>query len=154
MLSDQERSEIEAELPKYPTTLAVGPDALKIVQKHRGWVSDEGLQDVAEMLSLAPAELESVATFYTLIFRRPVGRHVILVCDSVSCWILGFPNLLQQLSDRLGIGLGETSSDGRFTLLPIPCLGNCDHAPAMIIDEDLHGDLDEEKIDDILERYP
>lgn len=154
MLSDQERSEIEAELPKYPTTLAVGPEALKIVQKHRGWVSDEGLRDVAEMLDLAPAELESVATFYTMIFRRPVGRHVILVCDSVSCWMLGFPNLLQQLSQRLGIGLGETSSDGRFTLLPIPCLGNCDHAPAMIIDEELYGDLADEKIDAILESYP
>lgn len=154
MLSDQERSEIEAELPKYPTALAVGPEALKIVQKHRGWVSDEGLRDVAEMLELAPAELESVATFYTMIFRRPVGRHVILVCDSVSCWMLGFPNLLQQLSQRLGIGLGETSSDGRFTLLPIPCLGNCDHAPAMIIDEELYGDLADEKIDAILEGYP
>lgn len=153
MLTEQERSEIEAQIPRYATTLAVGPEALKIVQRHRGWVSDEGLRDVAELLKLAPAELESVATFYTLIFRRPVGRHVILVCDSVSCWILGFPNLLQQLSQRLGIGLGETSSDGRFTLLPIPCLGNCDHAPAMIIDEDLYGDLDHGKIDDILERY-
>lgn len=154
MLSDDERREIGEEIPKYAQRLAVGPEALKIVQKHRGWVTDEGLKDVAQMLELSPADLESVATFYPLIFRRPVGRHVILVCDSVTCWIMGYSRLLQHLTERLGIGLGETTADNRFTLLPIPCLGACDHAPAMIIDEDLHMDIDHERIEEILESYP
>ena len=85
---------------------AVGPEALKIVQKHRGWVSDESLRDVAELLDLPVAELESVATFYNLIYRKPVGRHVILICDSVSCWIMGYERLREHLTARLGITLG------------------------------------------------
>jgi len=153
MLTEDERQEIEREMPQYPQKRAVGPEALKIVQKHRGWVSDDSLRAVAELLEMAPAELESVATFYNLIYRRPVGRHVILLCDSVSCWILGSEDLRAHLTERLGIGFGETTNDERFTLLPICCLGACEQAPAMMIDEDLHGDLDAEKIDEILERY-
>lgn len=153
MLSEQERREIEAEIPQYPQKAAVGPEAMKIVQKHRGWVSDESLQDVAELLDLPVAELDSVATFYNLIYRKPVGRHVILVCDSVSCWIMGYESLRDRLQARLGIAFGETTDDGRFTLLPMACLGGCDHAPAMMIDEDFHGDLDPGKLDQLLDRY-
>ena len=90
MLTEQERREIEEEIPRYAQRSAVGPEALKIVQKHRGWVTDEGLLDVAEVLEMTPAELESIATFYNLIFRKPVGRHVILICNSVTCWIMGY----------------------------------------------------------------
>ena len=126
---------------------------MKIVQKHRGWVTDEGLRDVAEMLDMTPAELESVATFYNLIFRKPVGRHVILICNSVSCWIMGYGSIREYLTQQLGINLGETTSDGRFTMLPIPCLGACDQAPAMMIDEDLHTNLTPEKINQLLDRY-
>lgn len=151
MLTPEERHEIEAEFPRYPTKRAVSIEALKIVQKHRGWVSDEGLRDVAGFLGLPVADLESVATFYNLIFREPTGRHVILICDSVSCWIMGYERLRQHLAARLGIGLGETSADGRFTLLPIVCLGACDHAPAMMIDNRLYGDLDTAKVDQVLE---
>jgi NADH-quinone oxidoreductase subunit E len=103
---------------------------------------------------MTPDELESVATFYNLIFRRPVGRHVILICDSVTCWIMGYDRLRQHLTSRLGIQLGETSADGRFTLLPNVCLGTCDHAPALMIDDDLHRDLDAAQLDDILAKYP
>jgi len=124
------------------------------VQRRRGWVSAEDLRDVAEFLGQTPAELENVATFYNLIFREPVGRHVILICDSVSCWVMGYAPMLNHLNGKLGLTLGRTSADGRFTLLPVPCLGICDHAPAMMIDGDLHTDLTPEKIDGILERYP
>jgi NADH-quinone oxidoreductase subunit E len=102
---------------------------------------------------MTPAELDAVATFYNLIFRKPVGKHVILVCDSVSCWIMGYERILQHLRDRLGIVLGETTADGVFTLLPIVCLGACDQAPAMMIDDELYGDLDAAKIDEILANY-
>ena len=89
MLTPEERTEIEAEFPHYPNRKAVCIDAMKIVQKHRGWVSDEALHDIGELLGMSDADLDGVATFYNLIFRRPVGRHVIYLCDSVSCWIMG-----------------------------------------------------------------
>lgn len=153
MLSDEERREIEAELRHYDDPRAASIDALKVVQHHRGWVSDQALKDVGEFLRMTTAELDAVATFYNLIFRKPVGRHVILVCDSVSCWIMGYESMRNYMSSRLGIKLGETTSDGKFTLLPIVCLGACDRAPAMMVDGDLHGDLTPEKIDAILEQY-
>jgi len=153
MLSDTEREEIAAEMTHYPAPEHACIDALKIVQRHRGWVSDEGVQDIAAFLHISPAEVDSVATFYNLIFRRPVGTHVIMLCDSVSCWIVGYDQIREQLAAELGIGLGETTADGQFTLLPIPCLGTCDHAPAMMIGEDLHRDLRPEQIGAILERY-
>ncbi len=153
MLSDAERREIEAELPRYADRRSVSIEALKIVQKHRGWVADEGIADVAEFLQLAPAELEGIATFYNMIFRKPVGRHVVLLCDSVSCWIMGSDRLFRHVAERFGIAPGETSADGRFTLLPNVCLGACDHAPVMMIDEAHFQDLDPGKLDAILDRY-
>ena len=153
MLSPEERQEIEAEFGHYPDKRALSIDAMKVVQKHRGWVSDEGLKDIAELLGMSVDELDSVATFYNLIYRKPVGRHVILVCDSISCWIMGYDRLRDHLMNRLGVKMGETTPDGRFTLLPIVCLGTCDHAPALMVDNDLHRDLDTDKIDSILEQY-
>jgi NADH-quinone oxidoreductase subunit E len=153
MLTEQERQEIAEEMRHYPERRAACIEALKIVQQHRGWVSDEALKALADFLEMTPAELEGVATFYNLVFRRPVGRHVILVCDSVSCWVMGCDRIRGELTARLGIRPGETSPDGRFTLLPIVCLGTCDHAPAMMIDEDLHRDLTPGALDAILERY-
>lgn len=153
MLSSEERAEIEAEQAKVPTREAVGIEAMKIVQRHRGWVSDEALADVAEHLGMSFEDLDGVATFYNLIFRRPVGRHVILVCDSVSCWILDSDSLARRLEQRLGVPLGGTTPDGRFTLLPSVCLGACDRAPVMMIGPDLHENVDPDRIDEILSRY-
>ena len=153
MLTAEEKKEIEAEFPRYEQKRAACVEALKIVQRYRGWVSDETLIDVAEFLGLNPAELDAIATFYNLIFRKPVGKHIILVCNSVSCWIMGYDQIIQHLQDRLGIALGGTSPDGVFTLLPIVCLGACDQAPAMMIDDQLYGNLDSAKIDEILSTY-
>ena len=113
-----------------------------VVQKHRGWVSDEALRDVAAMISMSADELDGVATFYNLIYRRPVGRHVILFCDSVSCWIVGYEKIRRALEAQARHPLGETTADDRFTLLPIVCLGACERAPALMIDEDTHFDVD------------
>jgi NADH-quinone oxidoreductase subunit E len=150
--TDEERRQIEGEIKKSARKQGSCVDALKIVQHHRGWVSDE-IRGVAGMLDMTPDELDGVATFYNLIFRSPVGKHVILVCDSVSCWIMGYEPVREHLKRRLGIGLGETTLDGQFTLLPICCLGACDHAPAMMVDDELYLDLTDEKIDEILGKY-
>ena len=153
MLTEQEREEIAAELPHYPEKRGACIEALKIVQQHRGWVSDDSLRDLAVLLEMTPEELEGVASFYNLVFRRPVGRHVILYCDSVSCWIMGYEGLRKRLEERLGVGLGQTTPDGRFTLLPIGCLGACHRAPALMVDGDLHENLSPEGLDRILEGY-
>ena len=153
MLTAEEREEIEAKLADYPNTQAVAIEAMLIIQRHQGWVSDEKLRDLSELLRLSLADLDGVATFYNLIRRRPVGRHVALVCDSVSCWIMGSDRMRDHLCSTLGTSLGGTTSNGHFTVLPIVCLGACDHAPAMMIDGTLHEDLDEPKIEEILTHY-
>jgi NADH-quinone oxidoreductase subunit E len=153
MLTPEEIEEIQAESQRYEQKRATCIEALKIVQRRRGWVSDDVLRDLAQFLEMTADELDSVATFYNLIFRKPVGRHVILVCDSVSCWIMGYDRILERLKEHLGIGFGETTSDGRFTLLPNVCLGACDHAPVMMIDEDLHMDVDPQMLARILAHY-
>src|SRR5487761_914482 len=88
-------------------------EALRLVQRSHGWISDGRLRDVARLLEMSPDELDGVATFYNLIFRRPVGRHVVLICDSVSCWIMGYEKLYQGLTSRLKVSLGETTADNR-----------------------------------------
>jgi NADH-quinone oxidoreductase subunit E len=153
MLTENEKNEIDAVLNQYPVKRAAGIDALRIVQNHRGWISDETLGDVAAFLEIPPTELDAVATFYNLIFRRPVGRHVILVCNSVSCWIMGYETVAAHIKNRLGIDFGETTDDGRFTLLPHVCLGACDRAPVMMIDDRLYELLDAAGIDAILETF-
>jgi len=153
MLTDLERQEIEDHLTDYPYKRAACIEALKVVQRHRGWVSDENIKDIAPMLEMSPEELDNVATFYSLIFRQPVGKHVILLCDSVSCWIMGYAKIRQHIQDRLGIDFGQTTADGICTLLPVVCLGDCDHAPVMMIDNEHYNDLTTEKVDRILESY-
>lgn len=153
MLSDDEMRDIRAEMEHYPDRRAIGLEAMKIVQHHRGWVSDEALQDIAALLGMQVAELDSVATFFNLIYRRPVGRHVIHICESVSCWMQGFDAVRQHLRERLEIDYGGTTADGRYTLLPIVCLGACDRAPALMIDGNLHDAVTPEYLAALLERY-
>src|ERR1700757_1676872 len=153
MLTVEERRTIEEKLTQYPTRQAICIDAMLIVQRRHGWVSDDSLRDLSELLGLSVADLDGVATFYNLIRRKPVGRHVAMICDSVSCWIMGCDRVRDHLCSRLGIPLGGTTADGRFTLLPIVCLGGCDHAPAMMIDGKLYGDLDERQIEEMLTHY-
>lgn len=153
IISNEVRKEIEALFHHLPHKQAACIDALKIVQKHNRWVSDAALKELAPILEMSVHEIDSIATFYNIIFRKPVGRHVIFVCNSVSCWIMGYENILSALQEKLGIKFSQTTPDQRFTLLPIPCLGTCDHAPALIIDEDLYRDLKPDQLDEILSKY-
>jgi len=153
MLIEKEKQDITAELAHSTTKTSASVEALNIVQRHRGWVPDEALKDVAAMLDMTVDELDGVATFYSFIFRRPVGKHVILICDSISCWIMGYNPLLDLLRTKLGIGFGETTTDKQFTLLPISCLGACDRAPAMMVDDDLYGPVTPGMMEEILGKY-
>ena len=153
MLTGDEKDRIEATFGLYETRSASAVEAMRIVQESRGWVSDGALADLSSLLGVSVHELESLATFYSMIFRREVGRHVIMVCSSVCCWILGYDKVVSYLKDRLSIDLGGTTADGRFTLIPIVCVGACDHAPAMLVDWQLHGDLTQDKIDAVLATY-
>jgi NADH-quinone oxidoreductase subunit E len=153
MLTTEEKEEIEKAIHTVPVRKAACIEALKVVQNHRRWVSDESLNDVAAYMEMSAEELDSVATFYNLIFRKPVGRHIILLCDSISCWVMGYESILAHLTNHLQIKYGETSADGRFTLLPNPCLGTCDCAPALMIDHDLYRNITPDQLDDILKKY-
>jgi NADH-quinone oxidoreductase subunit E len=153
-LSAEEIEAIETEARHLPDRPSAAIEALRIVQEKRGWISDESLAAVAGMLDMSVESLDSIATFYNLLFRKPVGRHVIMVCDSVSCFIMGCDRVRRAFCDKLDIEPGETTPDGRFTLLPIVCLGACDRAPAISIDGELIGDVDPEGLSELLERYP
>jgi len=132
-LNEYEETAIAAEITHYPQPQAATIEALKIVQQQQGWVSDGKIKAIAQRLQMSPDEVDSVATFYNKIYRQPVGATVISLCDSVSCWIMGYQGLAQALTQELNIALGETTADGAVTLLPTPCLGACDHAPVAIV---------------------
>jgi NADH-quinone oxidoreductase subunit E len=153
MLNDKEREEIHEEMRLYPYPAAACIDALKIVQRYRGWISDEAIHDIASELAISPDEVDGVATFYTRIYRKPVGRNIILLCDGISCMVMDYESIYKYLSGKLGISFGQTTADNRFTLLPVSCLGDCDHAPAMIVNEDHYNNLNVKDIDEILGRY-
>jgi len=152
-LTETEIQAIDHEVSMVPYKKAAVIEALKIVQQHRGWISDESVEAIAEHLEMSAAEVESVATFYNLIFRKPVGSHVILLCDSISCYVMGYKKLYEALQQQLKIKFGETTADKKFTLLPNACLGCCDHAPALMIGDDLYKDIKVEDLDEILNKY-
>jgi NADH-quinone oxidoreductase subunit E len=152
-LSETERSAIEHEMHHYEDPRAASIEALKIVQKARGWVPDGAADAIGEILGIPASDVEGVATFYSQIFRQPVGRHIIRVCDSMTCYIGGHESIVESIQQQLGIGLGQTSADGRFTLLPVCCLGNCDKAPAVMIDDDTFGNLHADGVAKLLEAY-
>lgn len=152
-LSPEERTEIEHSISHYPDPRAASIDALKIVQAKRGWVPDGAIPEIAKLLGIPDSDVEGVATFYSQIFRSEVGRHVIRLCDSMVCYINGHEDVLAAMKSHLGIDLGQTTPDGRFTLLPVCCLGNCDKGSTMMVDNDTHGGLTPASVVSILETY-
>lgn len=135
----------------HPRELAI--DVMYELQAHYGYFSDEAVEQASELLGMTPLELEELATFYTFIYREPVGRYVIHVCDSLICWMEGEENLLAHLLKNLGIQLGETSADGLFTVLPVCCIGYCDRAPAILVNRKVYGPLTTEAMDQLIEKF-
>lgn len=127
-------------------------DVLRAIQKGHGWVPDAGIEMTATILGLTALEVEEIASFYDKIYRHPVGRYVIHICDSICCWSRGGEEIAAHLQEKLGITLGQTSSDGLFTLLPTCCLGACGRAPALMIDQHFYGQLTVEEVNRLIEQ--
>jgi len=149
-LSSTELSAIEHEVSIMETREAAGIEALKIVQQHRGWVSDDSLMAIAQCLNISSAQLEGVATFYNLINRHKLGHYVIHLCDSISCHLTGYDEILNMIKRHLNIEYGQTTEDGRFTLLSNVCLGSCDKSPAMMVNGKHYQSLTNESVVAIL----
>ena len=153
VLTDFERIQIEHAIHHYAEPRAATIDALKIVQSQRRWVPDGAIYAIADMLGIGAGDVEGVATFYNRIYRQPVGRHVIAVCDSIGCFLMGFDELYGSLQKKLGIKPGQTTADDRFTLLPVVCLGACDKAPVLMVNDATHFNVTPDNIDAVLELY-
>lgn len=151
-LSASEKHQIDEAIRHVPFPSGASIDALKIIQQHRGWVSDGCLAALATHMKLTTADLDAVATFYNLIFRQPVGKVVLHPCDGISCDLMGGREVRQCLSKKLNIRNGQTTDDNQFTLIPLPCLGACDKAPVMIADEQLFELMDNNGVPDILQQ--
>ena len=152
MLPNELKESLEKKIAHadHPRELVV--DVMLALQEHYGYLSDEAVGEAAVLLGVTPLEVEELATFYTFIYREPVGRYVIHVCDSVICWMDGYESIKNYLCQKLAIDLGGTTADGLFTLLPVCCIGYCDQSPAMLINRKVYGNLTPDKIDTILER--
>ena len=135
MIPDILKTDLNQRVAAAVTNREAAVDVMKELQRHYGWLTDEAVLEAAEILALSPLQVEELATFYEMIYRRPVGRHVIHVCDSISCWSLGGESLMDRFRSLLKIEPGGTTPDGAFTLLPCCCLGNCGNAPAVMVGE-------------------
>jgi NADH-quinone oxidoreductase E subunit len=144
----------ERYFPRYPTKRAVLLPALHAVQHEYGWIPSKALEEVAEFLDLAPAEVLDTASFYEEYWLRPKGKYLIQVCRSLSCEVCGHKAITKRVKEKLGIEVGETTPDGRFTLVELECLGACEQAPVALVNETLHGDLTAEKVEKVMEALP
>ena len=150
MITETIKIELQARIAAAVTPREAAVDVLKELQRHYGWVTDEAVGEAAELLGLTPLQVDELATFFEMLYRRPVGKRVMHVCDSISCWVVGGETMLAHLAKLLGIEPGETTADGAFTLLPCCCLGNCGEGPTMMIGDTLYGRLTPARVDEIL----
>jgi NADH-quinone oxidoreductase subunit E len=152
MVPESLKNELLAHVASAFTPREVAMDVMKALQKHYGWLTDEAVDEASEILGLSPLQVEELATFYEMIYRRPVGKLVIHVCDSISCWSVGADGIMEYLRQRLNVEPGGTTADGIFTLIPCACLGNCGEGPTMMVGDNLYGKLTQERVDEILEK--
>jgi NADH-quinone oxidoreductase subunit E len=151
MLSEEAKTQITNLRAVYPERQSALLPALYVAQGEIGWLPDAAMDEVAQLLDLPPAEVGSVASFYTMFYRHPVGKNIISLCTNLSCHLLGADTLASYLSKKLGVGNGETTPDGLFTLEFVECIGACDYAPAMLVNGKLYRTMSEEKIDALLD---
>ena len=144
------RERIEKILSRYPTKQAALLPVLWVAQETWGWISREAAEEVGRILELPAAHVSGVLTFYTMYNLEPVGRHLLQFCTSISCHLAGAEGLVEHCGKRLGIGLGETTPDGKFTMVEVECIAGCDRAPSMMVNDTYHEPMDEAKLDTLL----
>lgn len=150
--TEQEAREVEGLLGRYPTKQAALLPVLWIAHNREGWISREAVEEVARLLGLSAAFVDGVLTFYTMYNLEPCGKYNLQFCTSISCHLNGADALLAHCREKLGIGVGETTPDGRFTLSEVECIAGCDRAPSMQVNDRYHEPMTPEKLDELLER--
>lgn len=150
-LSDRAKAKIEELMALYPRKRSALLPALYVAQADHGYLTHGGIRDIAEMMDLHPTEVEGVATFYTMYAKKPVGEHMLQVCTTLSCALCGGVKLLHHLEERLGVKAGETTPDGKFTLVPVECLAACGTAPMMMVNDLYVENLTLEQADALIE---
>lgn len=151
VLSDKTKKQIKDIVSSYPDKAAALLPVLHLVQRESGYISETEEKIVAELLDITQVRVKEVVSFYTMFNRKPIGKYHIQVCSNLTCSLLGAENLIEYISKKLGIKVGETTSDKRFTLSTVQCLGACEQAPCMMINFNYYGKLDKNKIDIILD---
>ena len=149
--SPEQEREIEAIIAKYPTKKSAVMPLLWISQKHWGWLSHDVIRLVAKRLELPPAHVLTVATFYTMFKKQPTGEYLLQVCHTLSCKLAGADELIAHIEQKLGIKDGETTPDGKFTLMRVECLASCGSGPMMQVNDDFHEMLTDERVDALLD---
>ena len=145
MFSDQTEAKFKKLVEAYPRKRSALIPMLLVAQQEHGWVKPKAIEYVARVLDMTPSDVDSVASFYTLLHRSPVGKHVIQVCTNLSCMLCGSDNIERTLEEQLGIKVGETTSDGMFTLIEAECLGSCTTAPVVQVNGEFRENLDSQK---------
>lgn len=151
MLTVGTREKIQKSAERFPVRRSAILPALHLVQEEKGYLSNESLNEVAELLGMPHSDVAGVATFYSMFFERPVGRYILDVCTTLSCSLIGAEHLVDYLAKKLGIRVGETTPDGIFTLRTVECLGDCGNAPVMMVGETYYENLTPERLDGILD---
>ncbi len=154
MLSDAARKEIKLQMARYPDTRSALLPALYVAQGEYGWLPQEAIDEVAELMGLSPTQVGSVASFYSMFYLKPVGKHVVDFCTDMPCGLKGMEQTYARLREKLGLGPGqETTADGMITLRPAMCLGGCHHAPVLLIDNQKQAEnLTDEQLDQLIEK--
>jgi NADH-quinone oxidoreductase subunit E len=149
-LSAGSAKRVEELVRRYPKKEAALLPVLHIVQREKGFISPEAEEWTAATLGIPPLLVREVLSFYTLFRRKPAGKYIIQVCRNISCFLAGSEDIVRHLEMRLGVKPGETTADGKYTLLTVECLGNCDHAPCLMVNDDDHGPVGRDTVDAIL----
>lgn len=151
MLSESTHQQIQLLIGRYPKKRSALIPSLQLAQKETGYLTSDAMQEIAGIFELSPNEVYEVASFYTMLYKKPVGKYVIQVCTNISCMLCNAEQIVDHLTKRLGIKFGETSPDKKYTLVEVECLGSCGTSPVVQINEDYYEDLTPEKLDRILD---
>lgn len=153
MLNKENLQKLEELKKHYPTTKALTLPALWLAQKQYGWISDDAMKEVADLLGVPLNHVYGVATFYSMYNKKPVGKYHVQVCTNVSCQLLGAEKISEYICRKLNIKIGETTHDKKFTVSEVECLGSCGTAPMMQVNDDYYENLTTEKIDKLLDEW-